>query len=315
MGKIKTFVNLILHDSKGLSEAIAGNISKMKIAHLIPDKAYLKYMYQAHFGKKLNLKSPKTFNEKLQWLKLYNRDLRQIKLVDKYEVKNYIASTIGEEYVIPTLGVYNNFDDIDFSKLPEQFVLKCTHDSGSVVICRNKHNFDIEAARKKINKKLKQNLFWYGREWPYKNLKPRIIAEQYMEDSKTSELRDYKFYCFNGEPKFLYVSEGLADHSTAKLCFLNMDWTFAPFQRSDFENFDKLPEKPQNYEKMCELAGQLSKNIPFLRVDLYEINGKIYFSELTFSPGAGFTKFDPEQWDYTLGEWINLPEKKDCKNG
>lgn len=285
------------------------------MAVVLPDKLHIKARYALKMGKKLNLENPQTFNEKLQWLKLYDRKPIYTAMVDKYEVKQYIAERIGEEYIIPTLGVWDRFDDIDFNVLPNKFVLKCTHDSGGLVICKDKSVFDKAAAKKKIEKSLKRNYFLIHREWPYKNVKRRIIAEKYMEDSKTSELRDYKFYCFNGEPKFLYVSEGLADHSTAKLSFLNMDWTFAPFRRNDFQNFDNLPEKPQNYENMCELAGQLSKNIPFLRVDLYEINGKIYFSELTFSPGAGFTKFYPEQWDYTLGEWIKLPEKEDIKNG
>lgn len=279
------------------------------MAVVLPDKTHVKMRFKLKTGRKLELEDPKTFNEKLQWLKLYDRKPEYTTMVDKYAVKQYIAERVGEEYIIPTLGVWDSFDQIDFDSLPNQFVLKCTHDSGGLVICKDKSKFDKVAAKEKIKKSLKRNYFLVHREWPYKNVKPRIIAEQYMEDSKTSELRDYKFYCFSGEPKFLYVSEGLADHSTAKLSFLNVDWTFAPFQRNDFQKFDKLPEKPQNYKKMCDLAQQLSKDIPFLRVDLYEINGKTYFSELTFSPGAGFVPFEPEEWDCILGEWIKLPKK------
>lgn len=309
MGKIKTFVNLILHDSKGLSEAIAGNISKTRFSHLILDKAYLKYMYWAHFGKKLDLNNPKKFNEKLQWLKLYNRDPKQMNLVDKYEVKKYIADTIGEEYVIPTLGVYDNFEKIDFDMLPERFVLKCTHDSGSVYICHNKQSFDIKAARNKINKKMKQNLFWYGREWPYKNLKPRIIAEQYMEDSKTSELRDYKFFCFDGEVKCFKVDydrfkNHRANYYTPQGELMRFGEVVCP------PDFDREINLPKMLDKMVGLANRLSAGHPFLRVDFYEVDDRVFFGELTFYPAAGFGPFSPEEWDYTLGEWIKLPIEK-----
>ena len=309
MSKIGTFFELLFHDRKKLKLAFAQNFGKSKLSHVVSDKAYLRYMYKAHFGKKLNLKAPKTFNEKLQWLKLYNRDLGQIKLVDKYEVKSYITETIGEEYIIPTLGIYERFEDIKFDALPDQFVLKCTHDSGSVVICKDKSNFDYTAAKIKLSKKLKNNLFWHGREWPYKNVKPRIIAEQYMEDGGKADLVDYKFYCFNGEPKFSYVSSGLSDHSTAHISYVSLDWKKEPFRRTDFAEFDELPPKPVNFDKMIELSKILSKDFPFLRVDFYEINGKIYFGELTFYPGAGFTAFDPPEWEETIGGWIDLPLK------
>ena len=184
MSSIKTAWRLLTTDRRTFKVGVAQKLSRSKLSHLISDKAFLKFQYKAHFGEKLNLKNPKTFNEKLQWLKLYDRNPEYVKLVDKYEVKNYIAEKIGEEYVIPTLGVWERFEDIDFDRLPNQFVLKCTHDSGSVVLCRDKVTFDMEAARRKITRKLNSNLFWHGREWPYKNVKPRIIAEAFLQDSK-----------------------------------------------------------------------------------------------------------------------------------
>ena len=286
------------------------NFSNTKLSHLMSDKLYLKCMYGAMIGRKLNLDNPKTFNEKLQWLKLYNRKPEYSKLVDKYDVKFYISKLIGEEYVIPTLGIYDSFDDIDFDALPNQFVLKCTHDSGSTVICRDKATFDFGKARTKLTRKFKSNLFWHGREWPYKDVKPRIIAEQYMESDGDKDLTDYKFYCFNGEPKFLYISHGLSDHSTAHISYVSLDWKKQPFKRNDFADFDELPPKPVNFDKMVELCGILSANIPFLRVDFYEINGCVYFSELTFFPGSGFTAFEPQEWDEKIGEWIDLPSVK-----
>ena len=309
MGKIKTFSNLLLHDRKALRKALAGNVSNSKLSHLMPDKTYLKYMYKAHFGKKLNLKVPKTFNEKLNWLKLYDRKPEYCSFVDKYEVKKYIAETLGEEYIIPTLGIYDHFDEIDFDTLPEQFVLKCTHDSGSVVICRDKSSFDKEQAKEKLMKKFESNLYWHGREWPYKDLKPRIIAEKYMEEKGSDDLIDYKFYCFNGEPKFLYVSVGLSNHETARIGFVSLDWEIMEMKRTDFKGLIELPKKPVTFDKMVEFSRILAKDIPFLRADFYEINGKLYFGEMTFYPGAGFTKLEPEEWDLKLGEWIELPEK------
>ncbi len=266
--------------------------------------------YKSVFGKKLNLKNPKTFNEKLQWLKLYDRNPEYCRLVDKYDVKKYISDTIGDEFIIPTLGVWDHFEDIDFDTLPDRFVLKCTHDSGSVVLCKDKKSFDIDGARKKLTRKLGMNLFWHGREWPYKNLKPRIIAEQYMECDNGEELIDYKFFCFGGDPKFVYVSQGLSNHATASLSYLWMDWTRAPFYRGDFPQFDQLPEKPKTYDKMVEFAKSLSKEYPFARVDFYEINGNLYFGEITFYPGSGFTIYEPDGWDAKMGDWITLPNKK-----
>lgn len=276
----------------------------------VSDKFYVRCLYREEFDKKLNLKNPQTFNEKLQWLKLYDRNPKYTKMVDKYEVKEYVTKIIGKEYVIPTLGVYDNFDEINFDKLPNQFVIKCTHDSGGLVICEDKTKLNIEETKNKINECLNKNFYYAFREWPYKNVKPRIIVEEYMKDDDTTTLRDYKFYCFNGEPLYLYISEGLIDHSTARISFFDMDFKVAPFGRSDYAEFDKIPKKPQQFEKMIEISRILSKEIPFLRVDLYEINGKVYFSELTFFPCAGFMPFNPKEWDRKLGDMLNLPKKE-----
>ena len=276
--------------------------------NFVPDKTYLKIAYSLSLKKKLNLKNPQTFNEKLQWLKLYDRKPEYAKMVDKYEVREYIASKIGEEYLIPLVGgPWNSFDEIDFHKLPDQFVLKTTHDSGGVVICRNKAEFDKDRAKTLLTKSLNHSFFWRGREWPYKNCKPRIIAEKYMEDSgNAGTITDYKFYCFGGKPEFLYISEGLENHATAHISFVTLDWNFAKYGRSDYMPYDVLPEKPSCFEDMLKVCCELSDGHAFLRVDLYQINSKIYFSELTFFPCSGLMPFKNKEHDLELGKMVNI---------
>ena len=258
-------------------------------------------------NKKLNLKNPKTFNEKLQWLKLYDRKPEYTKMVDKYEAKKYVAEKIGEEYIIPTLGVWDNFDDIDFDSLPNQFVLKCTHDSGTIVICTDKSNFDIESAKQKIDSRMTFNYYYMWREWPYKDVKPRIIAEKYMVDSTTEELRDYKFFCFNGEVKALFVAtDRQKSGEEVKFDFFDANYNHLPI-RQGHPNALIPPKKPECFEEMKKLAQKLSENIPQVRVDFYEVDGKIYFGELTFSHYGGIVPFEPEKWDYKFGDWITLP--------
>ncbi len=273
------------------------------------DCKYLKLRFYERMGKKLNLENPQTFSEKLQWLKLYDRKPIYTTMVDKHAVKEYVAERIGEDYIIPTLGVWDNFDEIDFDALPERFVLKCTHDSGGLVICRDKDKLDKEAAKAKLNKSLKQNFYYHTREWPYKNVKPRVIAEQYMADStKNQDLLDYKFMCFNGEVKCSFVCSDRFSEKELHVTFFDREWRIMPFERKYPRRREGFP-KPLNYNKMLKLAEKLSVGIPFLRVDFYEVDGKIYFGELTFFPGSGMEKFSPEEWDYTLGSWIQLPEK------
>ena len=285
---------------------IVARIGDSKLGRIYSDNFYLKCVYRYKFHKKLNLKNPQTFNEKLQWLKLYDRKPEYTQMVDKYEAKKYIAEKIGEEYVIPTLGVWDKFEEIDFDKLPNQFVLKTTHDSGGVVICKDKGNFDKETAKKKLKKSLKRNYYWHGREWPYKNVKPRILAEEYMVDESGYELKDYKFFCFNGKMKVFFVAK---DRQTkgeeTKFDFFDEIFEHLPFTNGH-PNSEPPYFKPENFEKMKELAEKLSQGIPHLRVDFYNINGKIYLGELTFSHWSGFVPFEPEEWDYTLGSWIDL---------
>ena len=278
-----------------------------KASHILPDKIYIKLKYRLRLGKFPDLKNPKTFNEKLQWLKLYDRKPEYTRMVDKYEAKKYVADIIGEEYVIPTLGVWDSFDDIDFDKLPDQFVLKCTHDSGGLVICRDKSKLDKDAAKNKICKSLKRNYFWSGREWPYKNVKPRIIAEKYMDDG-VGGLRDYKFLCFNSKPKFIYISQGMENHSTARISFYDLEGNKMPFERNDYKSFEAPPDMPVTMSEMVEFSAILAEKIgcPFVRIDFYCINGKTCFGEITFSPCGGMMPFKPMQWDKKLGKDLDL---------
>ena len=274
------------------------------------DATYLKFVYRMRLGKKLNLDAPRTFNEKLQWLKLYDRKPEYTRLVDKYEVRAYIAKTLGEEYLIPLLGVWDRFEDIDFDSLPDQFVLKCTHDSSSVIICQDKSKLNVSDAGKKLNRCMKNNGYNFGREWPYKNVKPRIIAEKYMVDESGYELKDYKFFCFNGQIRAMFVAKDRTDHTIdTKFDFFDPDFKHLDV-RQGHPNSEPPYYKPEKFEEMKEVAKALSQNMPHVRVDLYNINGKIYFGELTFFHYSGFVPFDPPKWDAVFGEWIDLPEIK-----
>ena len=280
---------------------------KKYIEILLPDKLYLKYKYKKTFGKKLNLKNPKTFNEKLQWLKLNNRKDIYTMMVDKYEVKEYVSKIIGEEYIIPTLGIYNKFDEIDFTKLPNQFVMKCTHDSGSVIVCKDKKKLDKEEVRKKIDKSLKNNYYYQGREWPYKNVKPRIIIEPYLEDKETKELTDYKIYSFNGTCDYVMTCCDRFKGDT-KFIFFDSNWNLKNDLTKDgikYGNNLKI-DKPKNLEKMFEFASILSTGIPFIRVDFYECNGKLYFGELTFYPSSGFDANRLEKTDQIFSNNLKI---------
>ncbi len=280
-----------------------------RISKYFSDKAYLRMIYRGYMGKKLDLKNPKTFNEKLQWLKLYNRNPVYTRMVDKYEAKSFIAEKVGEEYIIPTLGVWDKFDEIDFDRLPAQFVLKCTHDSGGLIICKDKSKLNLKEAKKKITKSLKRNFYHIGREWPYKNVKPRIIAEQYMVDNsgiKEECLTDYKFFCFDGQPKMVYISQDKAQEPHTD--FFDMDFNRLNLRMRD-SNSETPPSKPVAFEQMRELATVLSQDIAHIRVDFYYVNNKIYIGELTFFHNSGFTKIHPLEWAQRLGDWIKLPEK------
>lgn len=293
-----------------------------RILKSLPDGLYISCKYFYHEHRFPNLFAPKGFNEKIQWLKLHDRKKEYATFVDKHEVKKYVSDTIGAEYVITEYGVWDSFDDINFDKLPNKFVLKTTHDCGGVLVCKNKAKLNISEAKKFIDSHLNTSYYEEGREWPYKLVKPRIIAEELLVDPKISEcsefekkadgLVDYKFYCFNGEPKFLYIAFAniINGEKHDLLSFLNMDWTAAPFYRKDHKAFPIKIEKPACFNEMVDISRKLSKGIPFVRVDLYEINGRIYFSELTLSPGSGFGCFYPKEWEKKIGEWIDL---KSCQ--
>ena len=271
-----------------------------------PDEKYLKKMCDVRLGYKLNLENPKTFNEKLQWLKLYDRKPKYTMMVDKYAVRKYIADTIGEEYLIPLLGVWDNPDDIDFDTLPNQFVLKCNHNSGlGMCICKDKSKLDIEKVKAELRKGLQQDYYLTSREWPYKNVSRKIVCEKYMEDRQAHELIDYKFMCFNGVVKCSFTCSERFTESGLKVTFFDKDWNVMPFERH-YPVSKNPPKKPINYDKMIQFSEQLSKEIPFVRVDFYEINGQLFFGELTFYPGSGFEEFTPEEWDYKLGDFLKL---------
>lgn len=273
---------------------------------LWPDEWWLRILYRVRLHRKLNLKHPRRFTDKLNWLKLYDRNPIYTKLVDKHEVKQYISEMFGEQMVIPSYGVWEHFEDIDFEALPNQFVLKCTHDSGTICICRDKASFDREAAKMKLENSLRHNFFWWTREWPYKNVKPRIIAEKLMTDSNCDALTDYKFFCFNGKPQMMYISKDVS--SDPRTDFFDMDWNHLPFRFKD-PNADIMPKKPELFEEMKMIATTLSQHIPHVRVDLYVINGKIYFGELTFFHNSGIFTITPDNWDYKIGDMLQLPIK------
>ena len=278
-----------------------------KIYSHLPDKMAIKAKYESVFGKELDLKDPKTFNEKLQWLKLYDRRSEYSDMVDKYEIKRIVSERIGEEYVVPTLGIWDKAEDIDFNTLPAQFVLKCTHDSASVIICTDKKEFDYVEAKEGLNSCLRKSQFKYGREWPYKYVKPRIIAEPYLVDESGVELKDYKVCCFNGKAVYLDLHFGrFLQH---KKNHYDFDWNPLDFSAGTPTDYSIDFRKPQRLDDMKRVSEILSKDIPFLRVDFYSIYDRIYVGEVTFFPGSGFNLFDPPEIDLELGNMLDLPKK------
>lgn len=280
-----------------------------ELSKIIPDRLYINLMYFRHFHRFPNLKDPQTFNEKLQWLKLYDRRSEYTTMVDKYLAKEYVANIIGEEYIIPTIDVWNTIDEIDWDSLPNQFVLKWNHDSGSIVICKDKSKLDKGAAIKILRRNEHSSGYWYGREWPYKNVKPCIIAEQYMED-EDGELKDFKFFSFDGETKAMFVAtDRFNKEEDTKFDFYDTQFNHMPFTNGH-PNATRQINKPQNFDLMIQLASKLSKGYPHIRVDFYEVNGKVYFGELTLYHWSGFVPFNPPLYDKMFGDWIKLPSKK-----
>lgn len=294
-------ISYFIHNPYQLIERIA-----LMVPWAFSDKCFLEILFRSRVGYKLNLKNPTTFNEKLQWIKLYDHNPLYTTMVDKYAVKKYVADIIGEEYIIRTLGVRDKPEDIDWNSLPNQFVLKCTHDSGGLVICKDKALLNKEKAIEKLSKSLKYNFYLAAREWPYKNVPRRIIAEEYKED-EFGELRDYKFFCFNGEVKALFIATDRQSREEPYFDFFDADFNHLPM-RHGHPNAPALPQKPRSFEKMKELAAKLSKGMSEARIDFYDVNGHPYFGEITLFHHTGMVPFEPKKWDEIFGSWITLPK-------
>ncbi len=304
MNTIKKALHVLLHERGKI-----GLLLLPRVGGIIPDKAYVKLYYRFSMGKKLNLNNSQTFTEKLQWLKLYDHNPLYTTLVDKYAVKPWVAERIGEQYIIPTLGVWNRFDEIEFEKLPNQFVLKTTHGGGSigVVICKDKSTFDKAEAKKKLERSMRISGYEKHREWPYKDVPRRIIAEQYLEpDPILNDLPDYKFFCFNGKPQYCQVVSGR--NTKKSIDFFDKEWNHQPFREpKKFPNANIEPQRPKYLDTMWQLATQLAENKPFVRIDFYEMADGVRFGEITFFPTSGLGIFEPEEYDALLGEMIELP--------
>lgn len=306
MPSISRAIKYLLHNPVQFVDSCVKNLG-----FLFSDKVYLSLRYRCQMGHWIDWKHPKTFTEKLQWLKIYDYKPEYTQMVDKLAAKDYVAARIGEKYIIPTLGVWDKVEEIDWDALPDQFVLKTTHGGGScgVVVCTDKSQLDKEKAIKKLETSMQTNAGETYRERPYLNVPRKIIAEKFIAERKLStslqhnELPDYKFFCFNGEPKFLYVS----DSPNHELAFLNTDWTLAPFGRKDYKPLQNIPPKPENLDEMLDIARRLSHGKAHIRVDLYNVGGHVYFGELTFYTGAGLIPFTPEEYDKVLGDMLKLP--------
>ncbi len=289
-----------------------------KSNRFFPDKLYLKMLYFFYMGKRLNLRNPKTFTEKIQWLKLYDFKLEYTQMVDKLAAKDYVAERIGQEYIIPTLGVWDRVEDIDWDSLPNQFVLKTTHGGGGcgVVVCSDKASFDKAKAIKRLEASMRINAGQTFREKPYLNVPRKIIAEKFMAvhkpklNDKVADLPDYKFFCFNGEPYYCQVIRDR--HSKETIDFYDMEWNHMPFVGLNpvAKNGITPVARPVHLETMKYICRKLSKDIKFSRIDLYVINDKEYFGEITFYPAAGFGEFTPANWNERLGDLINLDGNK-----
>lgn len=291
-------------------ERLFSMLGSKGLLNWIPDELYIRIQFRLAMGVWPDLKDPKTFNEKLQWLKLHDRNPLYTTLVDKYAVRRYIAEKIGEEYLIPMVGgPWDRAEEIDFDALPEQFVLKCNHDSGGVVVCRDKSSLDIEKTKKFLNRRLRKNFYYANREWPYKNVKPCIIAEKYIEDVPGEELPDFKYMVFNGKFRCSFVCSERRAKSGLHVTFFDEEWRVMPFKRH-YPTSEIEIKKPECYKKMTELAEIICTSINFARIDFYEINGKIYFGEITLFPGNGNEEFDPPEWDEKIGAWLELPSKE-----
>ncbi len=280
-----------------------------RLSHIIPDKLYLKLIYLIRMGRRLNIDNPRTLNEKLQWIKLYDRKSIYTDMVDKYEMKSFVAKILGsDDYTIPTYGVWDRYDDIDFAKLPSQFVLKCTHNSGCFVVCSDKDSFDHKEAKKKLESGLRRNYFWGNREWPYKNVKPRLLAEKFESAIGNDDSYEYKMTCFNGHTVSGTICKGPAHVKLSRRTndFYDRDFNFLPFEVFNKNSLTPIKEKPEFWDELVYISDKLSKGTKYLRVDFYVIDGKPLVGELTFFSWGGFIRFYPPEWDGKLGQMLSI---------
>lgn len=299
MPGVKSKVDKILHPTK-----LVTPLGIHRMLDWMPDDMYVRLAFKGRMGYKLDLQSPMTFNEKIQWLKVYDQRDEYTDYVDKIGAKKKVGDLIGSEYIVPMYGEWTTANEIPFQQLPNRFVLKCNHDQGSVMLVSNKEDLDIEKTILRYSKKLKRNSYYGTREYPYKNILPKVFAEEYLGD----DIIDYKFYCFNGKPLFLYCGQGLTEDHSLKIDFYDLEWNLMPFYRTDYHRLGIIP-KPQRLDEMILIAKTLCKNIPFVRIDLFEVNNKVFFSEFTLYPASGFMPFVPPEYDRIVGEWLTLPNK------
>lgn len=279
-------------------------VSLLKKVKFLPPNIYIPIQYESVTKQKLNLKNPKTFNEKIQWYKIYYRSPIFRQLADKYQVRDYVTEKVGEQYLNELLGVYKNPSEIDFERLPEKFVLKCVHGSGFNLIVKDKSRLNIEATCKQLRKWQKKKFYNKGKEWSYKNLEPLIVAEKFLTD-RNGALNDYKFFCFNGDIKFIQVD--LERKINDYRCYYDTIWNKLPFYTEKNPFFEGEVEKPENLEDMIHVVKELSKGIPFVRVDLYSVNNKTIFGEMTFYPTNGTKAFLPLEYNRIIGDYFILP--------
>lgn len=304
MNKVKKILKIII--DKNYRTVVLG---RRGFYTSMPDEKYLKRVFKSLTGRTLDIDNPITFNEKIQWLKIHDRNPQHTIMVDKYKVREYVKQVLGENYLIPLLGVWDSPNDIDFNSLPNQFVLKCNHNSGKgMCICTNKKELNIKKVKKDLEKGLKENYYYLGREWPYKDVQKKIIAEQYIIDPESNDLKDYKFYCFDGSVKFVMINSDRNSTDNTKADYFDRDFNWLDFKWG-YEHAKTKPKKPYNYDKMIEIAEKLSSNIKHVRIDLYSLPDRIYFGEITFFDGSGFDIIEPIEWDYKIGNWINIKEQ------
>lgn len=297
MSTISTFVKLLRTPGKLFKPLAARGMFKW-----MPDKLYLKVLYRCEIEKKLDLDHPNGFNAKIQWLKLYDRNHAYSKWVDKKMAKDMAGQKIGYEHVVPLINSWSRAEDIDFDSLPDKCVLKCNHDQGSTIIFNREKGVDVKEIREFFSKRLRKNAYMTTREWPYKSITPKVICEPFLG----KDIIDYKFFCFNGEPNFVNVGQKTNDDHVMRVSFVDFDWKLMAFQRSDFAPVSQLPEKPEKLVDMIEIARKLAVNTKFVRIDLFCVDSKIYFSEFTLYPTSGLIKFNPESGDKILGDKINI---------